>query len=187
MQKSLAVCEALLFAKGACSMATAWSQRVPCIEDAGMRVDEDSCGPFGLEVGSVRLCRDGVLHGHKHVQIRLHAYQLCAETPEPRMRWLVVDHGRILLQARRSPRRRPPQQCVGHTALCAAWCPGRESNPHTFRLRILSPLRLPVSSPGLGGRDDSQNFDRDVTEPGAPSQHQLHRSGRAGADHAQGR
>ena len=29
-----------------------------------------------------------------------------------------------------------------------SWCPGRESNPHALRLRILSPLRLPISSPG---------------------------------------
>ena len=28
------------------------------------------------------------------------------------------------------------------------WCPERESNPHAFRLRILSPVCLPVSSSG---------------------------------------
>ena len=31
------------------------------------------------------------------------------------------------------------------------WYPGRGSNPYASRPRILSPLRLPVSSPGLGG------------------------------------
>src|SRR3982750_2851674 len=30
------------------------------------------------------------------------------------------------------------------------WCPGPESNRHTFRWGILSPLRLPISPPGHG-------------------------------------
>ena len=30
----------------------------------------------------------------------------------------------------------------------AGWCPRRGSNPYTLRLRILSPLRLPISSLG---------------------------------------
>ena len=30
------------------------------------------------------------------------------------------------------------------------WCPGPDSNRHTFRRGILSPLRLPISPPGLG-------------------------------------
>ena len=33
------------------------------------------------------------------------------------------------------------------------WCPGRESNPHAFRPRILSPVRLPISPPGRPGTD----------------------------------
>jgi hypothetical protein len=48
-----------------------------------MRVDENSGSPFGLEVGSVRLCRNGVLHSDKRIHIRLHAYQLGAKAPEP--------------------------------------------------------------------------------------------------------
>ena len=34
---------------------------------------------------------------------------------------------------------------------CAAWCPGPDSNRHALRRGILSPLRLPISPPGLSG------------------------------------
>lgn len=36
------------------------------------------------------------------------------------------------------------------------WCPGPESNRHALRRGILSPLRLPISPPGLGGRERVQ-------------------------------
>src|SRR5215475_792084 len=35
----------------------------------------------------------------------------------------------------------------------APWCPGPESNRHALRRGILSPLRLPISPPGQGGRE----------------------------------
>src|SRR5690606_8402260 len=37
------------------------------------------------------------------------------------------------------------------------WCPGPESNRHALRRGILSPLRLPISPPGHGGRATSTN------------------------------
>ncbi len=37
------------------------------------------------------------------------------------------------------------------------WCPGPESNRHTFRWGILSPLRLPISPPGHI-RKEAQNY-----------------------------
>lgn len=37
---------------------------------------------------------------------------------------------------------------VATESYCTSWCPGRELNPYARRLRILSPLRLPISSPG---------------------------------------
>ena len=33
-----------------------------------------------------------------------------------------------------------------------SWCPGPDSNRHALRRGILSPLRLPISPPGLGGQ-----------------------------------
>jgi hypothetical protein len=34
------------------------------------------------------------------------------------------------------------------TSIKENWCPGRDSNPHALRRRILSPLRLPIPPPG---------------------------------------
>ena len=178
-------CEAFLLGLGAHSVAAARFQRVPRIENARVSVDKDSCRALGFQIGCIGLCCDRVFHRNQHVQVRLHAHQMNAKAAEPRVRSLVVSHARILLQANFAPRRRSPQRRVGQSAVCEPWCPGRESNPHTFRSRILSPLRLPVSSPGPGGRDDSQKFDGEVSQAGAASQQQLHRFGRAGTDHTQ--
>ena len=141
-----------------------WSDAVLRVEHAGVRFNEDSRCAFGLQLGSVWLGGNCVSHRNDHVQIGLHAHELNAEATEPRMTGLVIGHACIVLPRPRPARRRRPPQRVRHVPLRESWCPGRESNPHTFRSRILSPLRLPISSPGPGGCDDSQNFCRDVLQ-----------------------
>lgn len=46
-------------------------------------------------------------------------------------------------------------ECIPKTIAKKLWCPGPESNRHALRRGILSPLRLPISPPGQGIREDS--------------------------------
>src|SRR6185369_7924553 len=51
---------------------------------------------------------------------------------------------------------------------CNYWCPGPDSNRHTFRRRILNPLRLPIPPPGQseGGLSTNHFFGSSVSEQG---------------------
>ena len=127
------------------------SEAVLRVQDTRVRFHEQPGSALGLEICCIGLRRYRVLHRDDHVQVGFDAHQLHAEATEPRVGGLVVDHARILRRAARTACRRRPLRHVGAWGLCVAWCPGRESNPHTFRPRILSPLRLPISSPGREG------------------------------------
>ena len=70
-------------------------------------------------------------------------------------------HERIGRQSRPDTPKAAPTRCGKRP--CASWCPGSDSNRHASRRGILSPLRLPVSPPGLTGRRASLQSARQRT------------------------
>lgn len=87
-----------------------------------------------LSDGRVRLFKEGSSLGSFHA---------------PNL-WQVLDHkGRPLaLLKRRDGDEERTGRAEKAREIRREWCPRRGSNPYTLRLRILSPLRLPISSLG---------------------------------------